>query len=36
MQAILLVDLRELCQVYDEEIAMLKGTIDRQGKLHLL
>jgi hypothetical protein len=36
MQVILLVDLRELCQVYDEEIAMLKGTIDRQGKLHLL
>jgi hypothetical protein len=32
MQAILLVDLRELCQVYDEEIAVLKATIDRQGK----
>ena len=32
MQAILIVDLRELCQVYDEEIALLKETIDRQGK----
>jgi hypothetical protein len=32
MQAILLVDLRELCQVYDEEIQVLKATIDRQGK----
>jgi hypothetical protein len=33
MQAILLVDLRELCQVYDEEAEMLRRTIDRQGKL---
>jgi hypothetical protein len=32
MQAILLVDLRELCQVYDEEIEVLKATIDRQRK----
>jgi DNA repair exonuclease SbcCD ATPase subunit len=32
MQAILLVDLRELCQVYDEEVEMLRRTIDRQGK----
>jgi len=33
MQAILLVDLRELTQVYDEEVEVLKRTIDRQGKL---
>jgi hypothetical protein len=32
MQAILLVDIRELCQVYDEEVEMLRRTIDRQGK----
>jgi hypothetical protein len=32
MQVILLVDLRELCQVYDEEIQVLKATIDHQGK----
>lgn len=33
MQAMLLVDLRDLCQVYDEEVEVLKETIDRQGKL---
>jgi hypothetical protein len=32
MQAMLLVDLRELCQVYDEEVEVMKETIDRQGK----
>lgn len=32
MQAMLLVDLRELCQVYDEEVEMMEETIDRQGK----
>lgn len=32
MQAILLVDLRELVQVYDEEVEALKKTIDLQGK----
>lgn len=32
MQAILLVDLRELVQVYDEEIEVLRRAIDRQGK----
>ncbi|KEQ73433.1 hypothetical protein M436DRAFT_46112, partial [Aureobasidium namibiae CBS 147.97] len=31
MQAILLVDLRELTQVYDEEVEVLKRTIDRQA-----
>lgn len=32
MQAVLLVDFRELTQVYDEEIELLRRTIDRQGK----
>jgi hypothetical protein len=32
MQAILLVDLRELCQVYDKEVEMLRRTINRQGR----
>lgn len=32
MQALLLADLREWCQVNDEEAEALKETIDRQGK----
>ena len=32
MQAVLLADLGELVQVYDEEVEALKKTIDRQGK----
>lgn len=36
MQAHLLADLREWCQVNDEEIEALKETIDRQGKWALL
>ena len=32
MQALLLVDLRELTKVYDEEIEVLKRMVDRQGK----